>query len=75
MILKYKNFKQMDANEMKNVVGGQASGGCKTTGCFKWDDTTMKMENGTCSAGTVTVNGTTLNTCDCSISGGSSCWA
>ncbi len=61
--------------EMKNVMGGFAPGGddggsCKTE-CSKWNSQTLSMQYGTCAKGSTPLG----TTCDCSLSGGSSCYA
>lgn len=57
---------------MKKVMGGTApdEGGitCKSA-CYKVGEST-----GTCTKNTVVIGNTTANTCDCSISGASSCY-
>ncbi|MEJ7625419.1 MAG: hypothetical protein WKF35_01040 [Ferruginibacter sp.] len=67
-------MKKLTREEMKKVMGGYApdEGGCKTT-CYK-SNGSGGLDHGTCSAGSVTVNGTSLATCDCSLSGGTSCY-
>ena len=66
-------MKKLSRNEMKKVMGGSApydgdGGGCKTA-CYKAGEST-----GTCTKNTVTIGQTTATTCDCSISGASSCY-
>lgn len=67
-------MKHLSRDEMKKVMGGDESidpeGGitCKTA-CYK-----PGVSSGTCSEGIVTIGNTTAKTCDCSISGGSSCY-
>ena len=59
---------------MKKVMGGNPpddGGGCKTA-CYKWEGSSMS--SGTCTAGTVTIGNTTAATCDCSITGATSCY-
>jgi bacteriocin-like protein len=72
MLMKYKDFKQMSANEMKSIVGGKmAELKCKVN-CYK-SNGNGGLDTGTCSKGSVTVNGTSMETCDCSLIGASSC--
>ena len=63
---------------MKKVMGGSApydgggGAGCRTT-CYTYDNTGTPT-SGTCSSGTTTVGNTTVTTCDCSRTGGTSCY-
>lgn len=70
--MKYKDFKMMSQNEMKKVMGGNPPEGggttCKTA-CYK-----VGESSGTCTAGTVTIGNTTATTCNCSITGATSCY-
>ena len=77
MLMKYKDFKQMTDEDMKNVMGGllpPSGGAACVTACYKYNNTSGVMDSGTCSSGSVTVNGNKMNTCDCSISGDTSCY-
>lgn len=64
----------LSKSQMKNILGGYGGGdgnaGCKTGPCYVWNKQTMKMDSGTCSTGTVRVNGVLFPTCDCSLGGG-----
>ncbi len=65
---------KLSRNEMKNVVAGYSgTGPCKAS-CTRWNTSTLVFDTGTCSQGTVTIGNTTAVTCDCSLSGGSSCF-
>ncbi len=72
MLMKYKDFKQMSNDEMKNVKGGlQEPGGgdgkyCLTTACTITILSGGQVE-GTC--GTITGSGMTLDQCGCIKSG------
>lgn len=57
--------------QMKKILGGEGygdGGGCKSE-CSVWNSQTLKMDWGTCTAGSIIVNGTSMPTCDCSIGG------
>jgi len=66
---KFNKMKTLSRNEMKKIMGGNAPEvGCKTA-CYKYG-----YDSGTCTAGTVTIGNTTAATCDCSITGATSCY-
>jgi len=72
--MKYKDFKMLSMEEMKTIKGGNVpddTGGCKTK-CYKSNGSTTT--EGNCTAGTTTIGNTTVTTCDCSLTGATSCY-
>ena len=66
-------MKKLLRTEMKKVMGGgNTTGGCPTA-CAKWNNSTQKTESGFCNKTSTTVNGVTLEGCECSLAGGNGC--
>lgn len=76
MLMKYKDFKTMSTNEMKNIKGGYVpeDGGAKCKSkCYK-SNGSGGQTSADCKKGTATVGNTTVETCDCSLAGATSCY-
>jgi hypothetical protein len=64
-------MQKLSKNEMKTILGGQLAPKSCLVSCGAWEGgATGSYKSGTCTAGSVTVNGTSMQTCECSVSGG-----